>query len=819
MIKSVKQLAGRFLRENKFIVVSSIIGVMLSIVIINTLLMFIIDGKQLLVEDVQQQYGEMDVSVGYDAYQDHYIDSELMEEIVSNEVEAYSKVWITPLHLDEMGEEILALGVENDSLAKGRYHFQTDLKSEDVIMPERLAANLGIQLGDTITVESKAFTVKEILRDNSMLEEIQQDYIIMPRSSIQELDGQRTNEATTILIKLQPGSDLLAYINKFRQLDPMLTMEVAQADSFEEVNLNLLNQFIIVLSLLILVITSLILISNFDIFLYKYKNQLAILRSMGATRGQVFHIILLQTIVINVIGAGLGLLFTFVSYRLLKSWMEYLFSISVADAGVNIGIAFVVTISCMTIIQLFMLYPSIKSTKILPMVVMQDNEKLDIPYRNVIKWTGLISIIGGGLFLLIGALSSNLALFILLGVFLFLIGFYCLFPIYLSKVFELIAPIINRIFGRVSYLSVKNLIPQVRKNMFIILGISLMMTISVFGSTVMKSIHMNQQSYIQDQHRADIIIKNEVGINANLDRELLRDEIGKINEVKSISMQSTYSEAMLRKDNQSIPLDYAFADLKELIEQGLVEPFEWDKNVIIIEEQFAAMNGIKIGDTLEIQMWNLDNESFSGDVTVASIAENMPDWGSMLIDWNNTVFEFSNATFGIAFVQTDHIEQTMEQLEAVEQKYPELSISNLNQALEQADKMFIQRWYILIIVLFIIMFSVLLGVVNTLINTIHMKRKEFAVLRAVSLTKKELRKFILTQVFLYISMGMVSGFIIGVILVYAIRLIDPVPMYVDVLLLISIILISIIVILSVLVPFINRIGKYPLLQELTEENK
>ena len=45
----------------------------------------------------------------------------------------------------------------------------------------------------------------------------------------------------------------------------------------------------------------------------------------------------------------------------------------------------------------------------------------------------------------------------------------------------------EKIFGRNTFVAIKNLIPQVRKNTFVILMISTMMVIVVFGSTIFKT--------------------------------------------------------------------------------------------------------------------------------------------------------------------------------------------------------------------------------------------------------------------------------------------------------------------------------------------
>ena len=45
----------------------------------------------------------------------------------------------------------------------------------------------------------------------------------------------------------------------------------------------------------------------------------------------------------------------------------------------------------------------------------------------------------------------------------------------------------EKIFGRNTFVAIKNVIPQVRKNTFVILMINTMMVIVVFGSTLFKT--------------------------------------------------------------------------------------------------------------------------------------------------------------------------------------------------------------------------------------------------------------------------------------------------------------------------------------------
>src|SRR5690625_1835012 len=88
------------------------------------------------------------------------------------------------------------------------------------------------------------------------------------------------------------------------------------------INLSSLFPYIIVLAVLVIIMTSLFIISNFDLFLYKYKHELAILRSIGASRWQVFKIVLIQSLFIHLLGVIFAIIFSFFMYYLLQGSFE-----------------------------------------------------------------------------------------------------------------------------------------------------------------------------------------------------------------------------------------------------------------------------------------------------------------------------------------------------------------------------------------------------------------------------------------------------------------------------------------------------------------
>lgn len=114
--------------------------------------------------------------------------------------------------------------------------------------------------------------------------------------------------------------------------------------------------------------------------------------------------------------------------------------------------------------------------------------------------------------------------------------------------------------------------------------------------------------------------------------------------------------------------------------------------------------------------------------------------------------------------------------------------------------------------------EVKLGVMNTLVNNVHLKRKEFAILRAIHMEQNGIIQVILTQVTIYILIGIVLGISLRMILIYVVGLVDSVPIYLDYLLIAGMSG-AVLIIAYIIFSIANRIGKLSIFTELTEDNK
>jgi putative ABC transport system permease protein len=160
-----------------------------------------------------------------------------------------------------------------------------------------------------------------------------------------------------------------------------------------------------------------------------------------------------------------------------------------------------------------------------------------------------------------GTPSANPELSFLIGFLLFVWSVFTMVPVYLPGVLAKVSPVLKLLGGRVSYVAVKNLVPQVKKNTFVILTISLAMMIAVIGSSLLNTIAHNDRNYIRKQHATDIQIVDRLESSSSIDPEQLKQQISQLEGIEEVSTVSRLSPAKKENDER---VEYCFADLEEL---------------------------------------------------------------------------------------------------------------------------------------------------------------------------------------------------------------------------------------------------------------
>jgi len=821
-LKNLVKLSFSLYRRSPMIAATSILSVMISVSLVITMAMFAINIKESVTNNIKQTYGNMDLSVGYEVGSTKVIDSNYIKFVNNNKnVKEISPVLLSnlPVSTKKSKADVYTIGIKNDELAKSRYHVTKKIKQNQAIINEDLAKSLGVKVNDEISVQDKNYQIIEILKDAKSAG-IQADILILKYDDLRAR-SQMNNQAklaTYLLIKTKDTADNLKLANYFTKTTKDIRVDVAESEELLSGGFQSMNAYIVLISALILIVSSFILISNFDVFMRKYRYQLSVMRTIGASSKQLFTIFMVQSGVIVLLGSSLSVLFASLIHTYFQDSLIRFFSISVTNGEFQFKIIYAVTIAIISfvIIQLILATSSYKNSKVLPLNVMRKNNQVDFlnskSVNIVVRVSWVLFVVFTLISIIMAAGPSQKMLFIFLSIVSYFIALYVGLPQYLNRTLNIINPFSKKIFGNISYIAIKNIIPQVRKNTFLILIINVLMVIVVLGSTMLNTVKENGIEYIEDQYPTNIVIKSRIIEGTDLNPYILMKEIQDKLPDSDINFTSiVHSGERYVGDSQTESMDYVATDINKMKIFGILDKKVKDKEFsIVVSDKYAKKFNLKIGDNLKLGIFSSQEQ----DIIPAESKFEIVGIGSITVadiyfDWSNKFFRDSSVKFNKLFIKSNKTVESKEVLKNLNDKYPTLQINTFQESLEEANKQFTQRWFVFMVAIFVMVLSVLMGIFNSLVSYLNTKRREYGILRAISLTPKELKKLILIQIFMFVSIGILLGIVSGMVVSTILSIIDPGKIYFDYTLVGIVVLV---ILLSIFISFL------PLTQKMSRKN-
>jgi len=763
MRKTLWGMALRLLKANRLLILFSTISILCSTLLISTMLMYTLNAQRTMEQSFREMFGEADIMVSYPPAHPDVLTKEKAERIVSLPgVEESAYVLSRFLHIGESNMPVWTIGTTSNDLTRSTYKFTSEITPSTIILNEELAQYLNVAIDDEVVIEGMVLRVSEITEDlqgSVSIAVIHYDHM--------QPFTEKGEYANGLMIKLAKGANALSVAQKIREIDDQLRIDLVEQNELVASNMRTLHTFIIMMSLLVLVITSLLVLSNLEILLYKLRNQIVILRSIGSTTRQIGQIMLVQSFVINLVGTVFGGGASVLAMNDLFRLAERVFHMPATTENLsNMPVVLIIVAACFLIFQIFMIIPAYRSTRILPLEIAEENERLDFKHKKKHKLRGLGTALTGSALYLFGYIDENYVLFFP-GLFILFIGSLLFMPYVIEKVIHGTLKVVGRRLGRHVYLTFKNMLPQVRRNAFAVISISLTLTIAVFGTTLLSTLDANNLRSLKERYEKPIMLYNRLGSESTLDHHLLRETLLKFDSIRDVQ----YEGALLH--NYILLNDAEIKITPVAVHSPLTEGLKDDE--LVISEKLAAQYHLQAGDEILIGYRDAEHQDVlpTGIYRIGRVSEALNQSDYTLMTWSNPLNTKSTVTR--IYIDTEDEQQALADLETVREKYPELQITTLSEALEQARAGFVQRWGIFIAVLSVIIGCSMAGVLSGLMNQVMSKRKEFAVLRTVGVSPAGIVCNILVQVCLYVGLGIVCGSILGVIVLVLVIALDPTP--------------------------------------------
>jgi putative ABC transport system permease protein len=528
-----------------------------------------------------------------------------------------------------------------------------------------------------------------------------------------------------------------------------------EIDDFTE-GLGFLNTALLAFAGVAVFVGAFVIQNTFRITVAQRVRELALLRAVGATGGQITGMVIVEAAILAVVASAVGVAAGIGVAELIKSGMGAL-GLGVPDGPLTVvPRTVIVAMSVGVMVTLISaLIPARRAAAIPPVAAMSAAGA-----RTTRKSLRTRTIVGSGLTLL-GAASMGVGLMLENGVSLAMVsigaiglflGMSILAPLFAGPVARLLSAPVRGVTGK---LARENTIRQPRRTAStasaLMIGVALVAFVSIFAASVKASVGDN----INEAFPADLSFTSTnltVGVSPAVLAEL--EEVDDFDAVSAVHAGQFDIDGQARNvagvDPETISAVYDVGASTELTVLA---------NGMMVAEDAMTENGWVVGDVVTV-----DYEA-TGEVA-SEIVGTFEDqnFGSYLISEHAFAENIGDDQIAIAFISLADgitLDEGKASAEAALAGFPTISIDTKAEFIADAETQVDQMVTLFSGLLGLALIIALLGIANTLALSIVERTREIGLLRAVGMARRQVRSMIRWEAIVIALFGALLGVLIG----------------------------------------------------------
>ncbi|MFE7571557.1 ABC transporter permease [Streptomyces sp. NPDC057539] len=514
-----------------------------------------------------------------------------------------------------------------------------------------------------------------------------------------------------------------------------------------------------------------LIVNTFSMLVAQRTREIGLMRALGSSRKQVNRSVLLEAVLLGIFGsiagvaAGVGL-----AVGLMKLMSSMGMDLSTQDLTVKwttpaIGLVLGVVV---TVVSAYV--PARRAGKISPMAALRD---AGTPADGRAGWVraaiGLVLTGAGGAALFISTRAdeaSEGSVFLGAGVVCTLIGFVVIGPLLAGGLVRALGAVVLRMFGPVGRMAERNALRNPRRTgatgAALMIGLALVACLSVVGSSMVAS----ATDELDKSVGADFIVQSDNGqpimpqAQAALEKA---PDIAHVTQYKWVDVKLTAPDGKTKSDG-IVAADPTYAqDLRRETVAGELSA-AYGKDAMSVGDVYAKEHGVKVGDRMKVVFPG----GKSAELTVAAITsdDSNVDKGAM----------YTNITTAQRYVPADKMPKNMIMFAAAEDgkekeayaalkdslaAYPQYTVQNQTDFKQDLKDQIGQLLNIVYGLLALAIIVAVLGVVNTLALSVVERTREIGLLRAIGLSRRQLRRMIRLESVVIALFGALLGLGLG----------------------------------------------------------
>jgi putative ABC transport system permease protein len=540
-------------------------------------------------------------------------------------------------------------------------------------------------------------------------------------------------------------------------------------------NLGFLKTFLLAFAFIALFVGAFLIFNTFSITVAQRMREFALLRTLGASRRQIWRTVVSEGLLLGFVGGVAGFLLGIGTAALLRVLFKA-FGADLPSKGVVIETrTVIVTIVVGVVVSLVAsIAPALRAMRVPPVEALREGA-VAIPHgrgrRMAIAAGGLLAI-GVALMCigLFGSLKSDSAAISFMGggAAITFVAVALLSPRLVRPLASVIGRPIERATGITGQLARENSVRQPGRTAVtaaaLMIGVALVTFASIFAAGAKATIN----GAIDANLKSAFVVQNTDGFSPFSPQVL--ENVDKVQGVSSVSAVR-FSEAKVGgvKGNQSVssidPKTFLGLYKLDMSKGGDAAVSNLGPDQVIVKKGYADSHDTKIGDTLQI------TTPIGKHITqkVTGIAQ---DKGGLLAnltvtnDVAGTQFGEPKDAFGLVGTDpgADQAAVKRQIKTLLDQRFPEAEVLTNQEFKDNIAGQVNQLLGLIYALLALAIIVSLFGIVNTLVLSISERTRELGMLRAIGTSRKQVKRVIRWEAVITALIGGVLGVFMGVVL-------------------------------------------------------
>ncbi|GAA3045946.1 FtsX-like permease family protein [Kitasatospora albolonga] len=500
-----------------------------------------------------------------------------------------------------------------------------------------------------------------------------------------------------------------------------------------------------------LLVGGFLIINTFSMLVAQRTREIGLMRAIGGSRSQVNRSVLVEALILGVLGSTLGLLAGIgLAMGLIQLMKAAGMNLSSAELEIGASVPIASYLVGVVITVLAAWIPARRASKISPMAALRDHGTPAEPKANRIRAAIGIVLTAGGAALLAAASGASSAgtggMLLGGGVVLTLVGLVVVGPLLSTFVVRVLGAVLPALFGPSGKLAQRNATRNPRRTgataAALMIGLALVTGASVVTSSMVTSANDQLDSSVG----ADYIVAGQA---AELTPAMVQ-AIEKTPGLKELTLQKNVEAKLTTPDGKRTSEHLAAAS------SSFIRNFKFEAKAgtpeagfapggVVVGEDFAKERGLSIGSKIAADY----GQGHTQELTVGLIAKGGNDILSGIFLNTETVAKVIPAAElpadRMAFAKAADGVDPAKSLAALQdslKEYPQLTITDKAGYKDLVQSQVNTLLYMVYGLLGLAIVVAVLGVVNTLALSVVERTREIGLLRAIGLSRRQLRRMI-----------------------------------------------------------------------------